>query len=289
MTDAGARTKHDVLTEAEMRAFRMDERFLGQLREHADRTGRRPSALRVLDWGCGRGRSVAALLAEGYDAVGIDVDPEPLANGRDLLRARGHDPDARLRLWDPRAPVPLPDASCDAILSDQMWEHVGPLDRVAAEMARLLRPDGFGLHLFPAWRRVVEPHLLMPLVHWLPKGRLRRWWIRGCVAYGVEPRPVWPELRGADPEERARTYHAYSVERTHYRPPRALRRALLRHGLSARFWGSGGSSRALQLALGAARRWPPLRAPVDWWRRTLHSTWMRVEPAAAEPRPEERP
>jgi 2-polyprenyl-3-methyl-5-hydroxy-6-metoxy-1,4-benzoquinol methylase len=37
--------------------------------------------LRVLDWGCGRGTTVAKLVEMGFDAYGVDIDPEPIKNG----------------------------------------------------------------------------------------------------------------------------------------------------------------------------------------------------------------
>ena len=59
----------------------------------------------------------------------------------DLLAARGHDPDARLLRVEPGGRIPLADASCDAIFSDQVLEHVEGLDAMAREMARLTAED----------------------------------------------------------------------------------------------------------------------------------------------------
>lgn len=265
-------TRHDVLTEAELATYQAPGLLLRHLREHAARVGRR---LRVLEWGCGRGRLLALLLEEGFDAYGCDVDTGPLRNGRDLFAKRGWEPERRMLCWQPGEPLPFPDGFFDVLVSDQVLEHVGPLDAVLAEMARLTAPDGQGIHRFPSHRRLHEPHLGMPLVHWLPKNGIRRAAIRLFVALGVHAR--WPELGPCSGAETARRYHAYSVDHTWYRPPRALRAALRRHGLEARFRGAGGRSRLLY----AAARLRPLRPLASRWRLTFHASWMFVRPAGA--------
>ena len=112
-----AGTKHDVLTEGELAVFEAPGLFRRQLHEHAAASGRRPRELRVLEWGCGRGRLLAALLEEGFDAYGVDVDAAPLANGRDLFAKRGWEPDRRLLLWRAGEPLPFPNGFFDAIVT----------------------------------------------------------------------------------------------------------------------------------------------------------------------------
>lgn len=69
---------------------------------------------------------------------------------------------------------PYADDFFDIVISDQVFEHVADLSQLAREVARTTRPDGLGFHLFPAKWIITEPHLRAPLVHWFPKGRLRR-------------------------------------------------------------------------------------------------------------------
>jgi ubiquinone/menaquinone biosynthesis C-methylase UbiE len=45
--------------------------------------------------------------------------------------------------------IPWPDATFDLIVSEQLFEHVDDLDRAVAELARVTKPGGWGLHLIP--------------------------------------------------------------------------------------------------------------------------------------------
>ena len=80
-----------------------------------------PQAGPVLDRGCGRGELVRLLLADGFDADGIDISPEQVA----LARAAGL---TRVREGDFRAVLGrlLPDGCLD------LASELGPLARLAA-------------------------------------------------------------------------------------------------------------------------------------------------------------
>jgi ubiquinone/menaquinone biosynthesis C-methylase UbiE len=81
--------------------------------------------------------------------------------------------------------IPFEDASFDAILSNQVLEHVPDIEVVARELARVLKPGGMSLHLFPhlgVWR---EPHTRVPFLHWLSKHSWR-------VGYAALMRPIDP-------------------------------------------------------------------------------------------------
>jgi SAM-dependent methyltransferase len=178
-----------------------------------------------LDVGAGRGGRVAWLLENGYDAVGVEIDEGYVENGRAFL------PHDRLIAIDPIEPYPLADASFDVVLSNQVFEHVADLDALAREVARVTRPGGLGLHVFPAKWRPVEGHMNMPLVHWAPKGPVRRAAIRAALAVGAAA----PYFRNLPARDRARVFARFSEDETFYRSSKEIAAILERHGLMSDF------------------------------------------------------
>ena len=218
----------DLLTEAELAAWRPPPAMLDRIEAHRSRLGVDPAAFRILDFGCGRGKLVLWLRERGYDAVGVDVDPRPFEYGAPLFRSRGQHPEKCLVPLDSAGRSPFPESSFDFVVSNQVLEHVDDLGRAVAELRRVTRAGGEGFHVYPPHRRLVEGHLFMPFVHWLPKGRLRRQLITAYVLVGIEPH-WWP--RGRMPlRERAAVYYDYSVRETFYRPPAVLRSAFTEGG-----------------------------------------------------------
>ncbi len=225
-------SKHDLLTAAELEIFELDARIVSSLERHRIQRGLPPERLRVLDWGCGRGRGVLWLLERGYDAYGVDVDPLPIGKGRPLLRQRGHAED-RLRLLEGGGGSDFPSGFFDFVFSDQVLEHVRDLERVAREQRRVLAAGGGGFHQYPGRLRPVEVHLHMPLVHWLPKSGLRRLAIGLWLRSGRDP--GWSWLEGRSLPERTRAYYEYSLGHTFYRSHRHVREIFERSGFEVGF------------------------------------------------------
>ena len=125
----------------------------------------------VLDFGCGAGTMVRMLRARGYDAYGVDIrwpgaDYGDL-EGSDLGR------EGILRLYDEGGPLPFEDDFFDLVVSDQVFEHVVPIEESLSELERVLKPEGISYHHFPprsVWR---EGHIGIPFSHRLPHGRAR--------------------------------------------------------------------------------------------------------------------
>jgi SAM-dependent methyltransferase len=189
------------------------------------------------------------LRQRGFDAVGVDVDPRPFRQGVDLFRSLGQQPEACLHALDPTGRAPFPDASFHFVTSWQTIEHVANLDSAAAEWRRLTRDGGRGFHVYPPHRRLLEPHLFMPIVHWLPKTRTREALIGLFVLLGVEPH-WWPKGELSF-REKVRTYHRFSVDDTFYRTRRAVRACLAAHGFDSEFV----DTKADRPLRGAARGW----------------------------------
>ena len=183
--------------------------------------GRDRSNVRVLDVGCGRGDTVAWLLDQGFDAYGIDVVEEYVSNGRSYLGPE------RLSVLEDQA-YPYPDGYFDIVVSDQVFEHVENLDQLAREVSRVTKPGGVGLHVFPAKWTFTEPHLLSPIVHWLPKGPARRAAIKIALRMGKAA----PHHSDRPTQERAEIFARYSEQETFYRRPAQIRRTLEAAGLT---------------------------------------------------------
>jgi SAM-dependent methyltransferase len=65
--------------------------------------------------------------------------------------------------------APFSDATFDLVINNQVLEHVTDLDVAVREIARVLKPGGSCLSLFPdksVWR---EGHCGIPFLHWFPK------------------------------------------------------------------------------------------------------------------------
>jgi SAM-dependent methyltransferase len=126
---------------------------------------------RVLDFGCGNGEVVALLRAQGWDAWGTDIALPYQHSERISLIESGRSK--------------FPDGWFDLVISQEVFEHVTDISSVARELWRITKPGGSGLHVFPAQLRVIEPHIFMPFVHWLPKNQLRKWAVALCIRLGV--------------------------------------------------------------------------------------------------------
>ena len=85
----------------------------------------------ILDFGCGGGALVAALRAEGLEAVGLELD-EPRIRDHLLPAARPH-----VTLYDGRLPAPFPDRGFASVVCSEVLEHIAGPERAVAELARL--------------------------------------------------------------------------------------------------------------------------------------------------------
>jgi 2-polyprenyl-3-methyl-5-hydroxy-6-metoxy-1,4-benzoquinol methylase len=105
-------------------------------------SGRAPGgAFRFLDIGCGSGASVRSATDLGWEAVGIDIDPQLIREGREQL---GVD----LRCV-PILDADLPVGSFDLVRLRDVVEHLPNPRDVLARVGELLAPGGVALFVTP--------------------------------------------------------------------------------------------------------------------------------------------
>jgi len=94
---------------------------------------------RVLEVGCGQGHLTSRLAERGVDVTGIDVNPiaSEIADTDRVMQMRAES-------------LAFEDNSFDAVVSVHTIEHIPELALALAEMARVTRPGGKQLHIYPA-------------------------------------------------------------------------------------------------------------------------------------------
>jgi SAM-dependent methyltransferase len=131
---------------------------------------------RVLDYGCGAGQIIKQLRTAGVDAWGCDVFYE----GGDYSTQIPAELQPFIRRITVAA-IPYEDSRFDIVLSNQVFEHVPDMDEALREIARVLKPGGTALNVFPdrgVWR---EGHCGIPFLHWFPKGTKLRVYYAACL------------------------------------------------------------------------------------------------------------
>lgn len=218
-----------LLSEAEFSGFKPNGEVLRYIEVARQRMGLSKGAMKVLDWGSGRGEYVIWLRDAGYDAFGAEPCREASERGKELLCTHGHDFGDAIKRVGLDCRTDLPNGCFHFVFSHYVLEHVMDIRAVTREIARVTAAGGYGFHVYPGKLRLIEPHLFMPFVHWLPKTALRKWLIRGYIACAIEPR--WQWLATADAHKKTEAYHAFCMNETFYRPFHEVRDSFQEAGL----------------------------------------------------------
>ncbi len=100
----------------------------------------------ILDAGCGPGWFAAAMRDSGATVVGLDGDGDSL---------RDATPPIDGLLQGDAGVLPFPDACFDGVFCSNLLEHAVDTDAIFDELARVLRPGGWG---YVSWTNWYSPH-----------------------------------------------------------------------------------------------------------------------------------
>jgi SAM-dependent methyltransferase len=138
--------------------------------------------IRILDAGCGRGKMIVffhhvltALFPEstveiyGFDQAGHDTQSPYGYREESLAELFAEVPivDWKKRVFMVPAGTrwPWEEGFFDAVVSNQVLEHVHDFDEFFEEAYRVLKPGGISAHLFPVKNYIYEGHIFVPFAH----------------------------------------------------------------------------------------------------------------------------
>jgi SAM-dependent methyltransferase len=137
-----------------------------------------PKTAKILDFGCGFGRTLRSLRALGYvNTFGYDVVDTRAGRSR-----RGVDQGDHISVGTLlNLRLPYEDDTFDFVISDQVFEHVQDQGRAFQELLRITKPGGHGLHIIPARYMPIEGHIYVPFGGVLQ----HRWWYKLWASLGI--------------------------------------------------------------------------------------------------------
>lgn len=127
------------MTTYDSRRYALVNRWDPSHLKRIDRLARITGQDRVLEVGCGRGHLIKALADRGLDVVGIDANPQAEEVAETPL----------VRYMRAEA-LEFEDDSFDFVISVHAIEHIPELEKAMSEMARVLRPAGKAVFIYPA-------------------------------------------------------------------------------------------------------------------------------------------
>jgi len=99
-----------------------------------------PLSSRVLELGCGNGKTLSAMIQRGWAVIGIDFSPRAVMLSRDILGSASY---GHIMIADARFP-PFKHSTFDAVFALHVIGHMCETDRhdIANTLQHILRPGG---------------------------------------------------------------------------------------------------------------------------------------------------
>jgi ubiquinone/menaquinone biosynthesis C-methylase UbiE len=128
-----------------------------------------PTGYRVLDLGCGTGGATIAVARRfGAEVVGVDIDPEQIAEASRVARDV---PNVRFEVGDAQH-LPFRDEAFDVVYSSRALHHVPQWTTALEEAIRVLRtPDADGRGGYLVYVDLFAPTWVSTLAGRLPSHR----------------------------------------------------------------------------------------------------------------------
>jgi SAM-dependent methyltransferase len=146
-----------------------------------------PTVVKVMDFGCGKGRLVHALFRLGLDAYGCDRTAYLEGCDRKAYWLGDQLPISERLSTISMSPYRLPfdENTFDVVVSTSVLEHAQNTEDCFREIHRVLRPGGWSMHLYPGkWYLPYEPHIFVPLVNFFWP-HCPKWWLALWALLGV--------------------------------------------------------------------------------------------------------
>ncbi len=152
-----------------------------------DFCGPRLDHLRALEIGCASGGITLPLAGVFGSVCGIDVDADA------VQKAAGQPHPANISYLVVDRIYALQSESFDVAVCTQVYEHTQDQPDLAAEIWRLLRPNGTCFFSGPNRLALVEAHYWLPFLSWLPRPLANAYMrlARRGPAYNIYPLSYW--------------------------------------------------------------------------------------------------
>jgi SAM-dependent methyltransferase len=134
-----------------------------------DHFGGEASSKIVIDVGCSTGIMTRRFATTFGRVIGLDTDGVGVANGAGLALQEGIEPRKLQFCGGDGCTMPLADDSVDAIICNQVYEHVDDQTGLMDGIWRALRPGGICYFGCGTRHVLIEGHYKLPFLSWVPQ------------------------------------------------------------------------------------------------------------------------
>jgi 2-polyprenyl-3-methyl-5-hydroxy-6-metoxy-1,4-benzoquinol methylase len=98
-----------------------------------------PKGASLLEFGCGTGKVASLVAALGYKTLGVDISDRFISYAKETYKAQEESLSYQLVGF---GPLPFSDQSFDCIYTSAVLEHCYEVEKIVADLHRLLKPGG---------------------------------------------------------------------------------------------------------------------------------------------------